>query len=117
MPLGDVGNFIEQCVVRKYRSFLVNYGRMRYILTENILLFQYIKVLLTGPTCKFKKINNSAWSVLHSGFVLSFPLRVKEHVERDSAPGVKGTAEILKRKRRKGNTVINLKKLKTVSSF
>jgi hypothetical protein len=82
---------------------------MRYVLTTNILLFQYIKVLLTGPTCKLKKINNSAWPVLHSGFVLSFPLWVKEQVERDSAPGVKGTAEIVKRKRREGNTVIQLK--------
>jgi hypothetical protein len=81
-----VGNFIEQCVIRKYRSFLVfNHVRMRYVLTTNILLFQYIKVLLTGPTCKFLKINISAWSVLYSGFVQSFPLRIKEQVERDSA--------------------------------
>ena len=112
-----MGNFIEQCVIRKYRSFLVNYGRMRYVLTTNILLFQYIKVLLTGPTCKFLKRNNSAWSVLYSVFVQSFPLWVKEQVERYSAPGVKGTAEIIKRKRREGNTVIQLTTLKTVSSF
>jgi hypothetical protein len=44
--------------------------------------------------------------VLYSGFVQSFPLRIKEQVERDSARCIKGTAEIVKRKRREGNTVI-----------
>jgi hypothetical protein len=101
-----VGNFIEQFVIRKYRSFLVlNHVRMRYVLTTNILLFQYINVLLTGPTCKLKKkiIVHGLFFILASFCPFLCGLKSKSN---EILLGVKGTAEIVKRKRREGNTVI-----------